>query len=333
MTMSGKKHSKKSKKKMSYSHYKLYKNGYIQPMKSKKFSIEIRKHMSEGSKGKLITELHRANISKANKGKTLQELNHKSNCQCGVCKAVRGEKKGKDNHNYGKKQTEDWKQNISKSLKGKISWDKGLTKETDERIKERSQSMIGRIQTQITRKKISESSIKMWNNPKHHLRMSKQMKKQWQNDEYREKVLRNLNKTLMQRPTKLEQSFIEFFSRNTLPFKYVGDGKLIIGGKIPDFVETNGKKIVLEVGNKEEKNWRFGDWKKYELERINHFEKNGWKCLVFWDCQLDSEEEILKLLEAFGYSISNIAKANTEELKKVKGIGDSVANAIKETLK
>ena len=41
----------------------------------------------------------------------------------------------------------------------------------------------------------------------------------------------------------------------------------------------------------------------------------------------------LKLLEAFGYSISNIAKANKEELKKVKGIGDSVANAIKETLK
>ena len=41
----------------------------------------------------------------------------------------------------------------------------------------------------------------------------------------------------------------------------------------------------------------------------------------------------LKLLEAFDYSILNIAKAEIEDLKKVKGIGDSVANAIKETLK
>jgi ERCC4-type nuclease len=41
----------------------------------------------------------------------------------------------------------------------------------------------------------------------------------------------------------------------------------------------------------------------------------------------------LKLLEAFGYSISNIAKAEISDLTKVKGVGDIVAKSIKETLK
>jgi len=115
--------------------------------------------------------------------------------------------------------------------------------------------------------------------------------------EIEEKMIRNTLSAMFKRPTKLEQKLIGFIEEYNLPFKYCGDGSLIIGGKNPDFVENDGRKICLEIGNKEEKSIsrkgrNYNSWQEYEKQRIEHFAKYGWKCIVIWENEL-SEQEIL----------------------------------------
>lgn len=131
---------------------------------------------------------------------------------------------------------------------------------------------------------------------------SKQIKKLWQNQEYREKVIKNSLKSLFKRPTSLEKEFIKIIEKYNLSFKYCGDGRLMIGYRCPDFYEINGKKICIEVANKTEKEvHRKISWKDYEKKRIEHFAKYGWKCLVFFADKKNKfdipEEEIVKKIK------------------------------------
>jgi hypothetical protein len=109
-----------------------------------------------------------------------------------------------------------------------------------------------------------------------------------------EEHIRNILKGRFKRPTKLETKFIGFFNRYSLSFNYCGDGSLIIGSKNPDFVENNGRKVCLETCNKIEKRWSYGSWKLYEKNRISHFAKYGWKCLVLWENELENQDNLIQ---------------------------------------
>ena len=67
---------------------------------------------------------------------------------------------------------------------------------------------------------------------------------------------------------------------------------MILSGKIPDFVNVNGKKKLIEL---------YGDyWHRNDnpQDRINLFKKFGWDTLVVWEKEL--KDEILlkeKILE------------------------------------
>lgn len=54
---------------------------------------------------------------------------------------------------------------MSKSKKGKSPWNKGLTKETDDRVNQISVTQKGRVLTKEHKSKISESTKKAMNNP------------------------------------------------------------------------------------------------------------------------------------------------------------------------
>lgn len=89
--------------------------------------------------------------------------------------------------------------------------------------------------------------------------------------------------------TKLKEILDKFFPNE---WKYVGDGSLIINGLNPDFVNCNGRKLLIEV---------FGDywhgrvpnidWHRTELGRMMVYAAFGFKCLVIW------EKDIKKLSE------------------------------------
>ena len=68
--------------------------------------------------GKHHTKESREKMSKSRMGVS---LNHKTNCQCGVCKTKRGETFGVNHNFYGRHHTEETKQLISKNRSGKLT--------------------------------------------------------------------------------------------------------------------------------------------------------------------------------------------------------------------
>jgi very-short-patch-repair endonuclease len=125
-------------------------------------------------------------------------------------------------------------------------------------------------------------------------------KRRWQSKEYRERVIKAILKGLLKRPTRVERKFINLIEKYDLPFNYCGDGSLLIGGKCPDFVENNGRKLCIEVSNKE---FRRGKTHKnpeeYQKNRMEHFAKYGWNCLVLWEEELINEQQVLNKVQNF----------------------------------
>jgi len=73
-------------------------------------------------------------------------------------------------------------------------------------------------------------------------------------------------------------------------WKFVGDGQLIIGGRIPDFVNINGKKQLIEL---------FGTYwhDAFDIARRNeHFKQYGFQLAVIWDDELKDEQRLAKTL-------------------------------------
>lgn len=161
----------------------------------------------------------------------------------------------------------------SKTLKKKyesgdiIPWNKGLTINDDKRLIQSEES------------KIKRSIIS---------------KKKWEDPEYRHKVItRSLKALFGKRPTNLEIKFIQLIKKYNLPFKYIGDGKLIIGGCNPDFISTNKRKLIIEVANK------IHHPDNYEVRRYAIFAKFGYRTCTIWGPTFRDknwESNIIKLL-------------------------------------
>lgn len=95
------------------------------------------------------------------------------------------------------------------------------------------------------------------------------------------------------RPNKPEQHLIDLMETNNLPYKYVGDGQFILGGKCPDFINVNGKKQVIEL---------FGSyWHDiFDIaEKNDHYRQYGFDTLVIWQDELADEEATVKKIKTF----------------------------------
>ncbi|HDZ15647.1 hypothetical protein LCGC14_0570260 [marine sediment metagenome] len=126
-------------------------------------------------------------------------------------------------------------------------WSKGLTKETDHRLK-----LLGD-------------------------KVSIAMTAKFKNDPVFTKEFGRIRGL---KPNKLELKFEDFLNE-LFPneYKYVGDFDTFIGGKCPDFMNVNGQKKLIEV---------YGDyWHRNDdpQDRIDHFKKYGFDCLVIWESE------------------------------------------------
>jgi len=112
--------SKETRKKMSESAIRRYK---MNPEHMKKLIEMARKRIGilHPNYGKKLSLEHRKKLSEAKKGKYY----------------------GKNNPFYGKTHTKKVREIISKKLKGRIGWNRGLTKKTDWRIKKQSEGSKG----------------------------------------------------------------------------------------------------------------------------------------------------------------------------------------------
>jgi G:T-mismatch repair DNA endonuclease (very short patch repair protein) len=131
------------------------------------------------------------------------------------------------------------------------------------------------------------------------------IKKLWQNADYKKMALIRMAKACaMRRPNKQEMR-LSYILRHICPYeyRYNGDARhgMIFGGRIPDFVNVNGKKKVIEL---------FGDWwhgerrtgrtkEQEELRCIKHYADFGYSCLIVWQSEFANNSLLKTKIEGF----------------------------------
>lgn len=121
-----------------------------------------------------------------------------------------------------------------------------------------------------------------------------------------------LNKVIKgwhQRPTRIElilQGILDKYFPHA--WRYTGDGSLVVGGFIPDFANSNGRKVLIEVFgdywhglNKDPRHYNSKDipWHQTELGRIMTYNSLGFSCLVIWEHELKDEDTVVRKIKQF----------------------------------
>lgn len=157
-----------------------------------------------------------------------------------------------------KPQSEETKRKISESVKARRAekdWWKGR-KHTDE-----------------TKDKQSRNYRRFWDDPLFSSKMSIAQAK---------------------RPTKPEIELEQFLTFNwPHQWRYTGDGRLLVAGVNPDFVNIAGQPKIIEL---------FGEYwhvDQEEQSRIDYFAKENFSCLVIWVKELKDKEALRQKIEAF----------------------------------
>lgn len=233
---------------------------------------------------------------------------HRHDCLCVACKHKRGEvvlhkrtclcasclsKKGKGWNIGLTKETHAGIKSQSEKMEGrtgKTSWSKGLTKEIDVRILKHSNLMkkwlgnpfrqgISRIQSLDERKKRGQTIQKIWNNMPIEVKDKRVVKS---------RLIAGSRPNNCEK--KLQNILNSFFPGE---YKYVGDGKVILAGKCPDFINVNGKKKIIEHFGSY---WHKGDSGK---KRVKLFKQYGYNTLIVREKELKSEEDLKNKLISF----------------------------------
>jgi len=134
----------------------------------------------------------------------------------------------------------------------------------------------------------------------HRQAISKAHKQNFEDKNYKKKWARRFHR----KPGPAEKKMIELINSSDLPFKYVGDYKLWIGNKNPDFVHNQGKTQVVEL---------FGEYwhqtkpsiKQHQTAEgtMDHYKKAGYKCLIVWSKELKKDPQlVLQKIKAFSES-------------------------------
>lgn len=114
------------------------------------------------------------------------------------------------------------------------------------------------------------------------------------------KILNALNKNydfqikrhqgIKSKPTKPEIKLTEWLK--PLGFTYVGDGKIIINYRNPDFINQEHK-LIIEL---------FGDYwhkKEEEQKRKEIFSKTGYQTLIIWEHELKDKQALMQKVECW----------------------------------
>jgi G:T-mismatch repair DNA endonuclease (very short patch repair protein) len=277
--------------------YMPFKKGYCPSEEHKRKNSEAHKGIKNPFYGKHLSKEHRRKLSKALGG--IKNPNYG--------KSMSIEQKEKISlANKGKHRTEEFKKRVSEKLKGRIPWNRGCqglyrhSEEIKRTISERKKNKQREPFSEEWRKRIGDAQRGRHRSEETKKKLSKSNKgKHNPTEETRKKMSNARIKARKEgmyslKPTTPEKKFMEICANRNLPFKYVGDGKFWIENVNPDFVESNGRKIAIEI---------YGDyWHNLPIHimkdkrRTTTLGKYGWKLLILWEHELKelSENEIIR---------------------------------------
>lgn len=222
---------------------------------------ETRRKMSQSHKGKKLTLEHRHSIGESLKGRPCSDSTKQK-----ISEAMRGTR----NPFYRKKLSEEHRRRMSESRKSgefHYSWRGGKVKCICQECGERFE-VFPYIIKQGYGKFCSRSCV-MINQRKHG--------------------------QFCQTPNKSESKLINLFKENSLPFKYVGNGEVFLGNRNPDFINTNGKKQVIEL---------LGTYWHPLFDganRLEHYKQYGYECLTIWEDELKDLSKVAEKVRRFTY--------------------------------
>ena len=118
--------------------------------------------------------------------------------------------------------------------------------------------------------------------------------------------------------TKPEMIFLNICEELDLPFRYVGDGSLWVGGLNPDFISSNNAIIVEIYGeywHKIKPNLRCVGKPKV---RWMIYRRLGYKSVSFWDYELKNKEEAINIVLNKLMPFSDLLSCSEDELREIR---------------
>jgi G:T-mismatch repair DNA endonuclease (very short patch repair protein) len=117
------------------------------------------------------------------------------------------------------------------------------------------------------------------------------------------KRIRNVAEGNQTRPTKAEDQLRLILEAN-YPSEYAYNGDcglgVVLAGMIPDFINVNGKKQVIEMfGDYWHSDRAITSWRRGELGRVMTYNALGFRCLIIWEHELKDTEKLLSKIKAF----------------------------------
>jgi len=188
-----------------------------------------------------------------------------------------------------------WSRSGERSENSKKSWKKS---EFRLKMSQMHKDVWKRPEYKLKMNKIRKS---LWQTPEYRSKMIEARIRQWSDPEYKDRVLQKSRKSIVKKPTKPEQIIRNLIEAYHLPFRYTGDGEVMIKGLNPDFVHENGERKIIEVFGRvfhdPEKSFFNVPWKQQYLGKILEYKKRGYDCLILWDNE--SEDKMLNKMREF----------------------------------
>ncbi len=122
----------------------------------------------------------------------------------------------------------------------------------------------------------------------------------WKDEDTVNKMIKNLNV----KPNKSEQKLIQILHEERLPYRFVGDFKLMLNGRNPDFIHIGNKNKLIELFGEYWHTERRGLMNKKEIrlhvaDRKSHFRELGYDTLIIWEKELKNSSRIVQKIRSF----------------------------------
>ena len=213
---------------------------------------------------------------------------------------------GKNNPFYGKHHTKATKKMLSdvhkgqrnsiatEFKKGTTPWNKGKchSETAKKKMRGRRNPMLGvhrsgedapfygKKHTDKTKRKMVRSALRKWQNPN---------------------FIKSIVKSFNTKPNKMELK-LNSILQEILPNEYALNVRaeiLILGGKVPDFVNINGQKKIVELFGEYWHTEKANIYTKTEKGRIEYFQSLGWDTLIIWAKELRNTEQLKQKILKF----------------------------------